>query len=311
MSTIPQKYSYDELNAMPTPELKKLCTSREFHFWPQNAERADSILAERAAKAAPVAPSERVLWKRLKNFMESHPQLKKCSENSETITHWMEENSADLDYSLNDLTRMWDALAPRGFLILLPAEVGIEGMSAEISGSEVVRLRSTVFHKLTQPFREETPESREARMSAKEYLAAHPELHDNRVSPLIQRRIDQAIAFFIEQNPGYVIAPENQAKILTWLEKKGLPINVSTLRACFEELSKSADPQERIVIDYSDRTPSAASITRLTDLGSPRNVPPPVPDAYPLRKKIDSMTADEYSDRYRKDPKFRAEVDSL
>jgi len=97
--------------------------------------------------------------------------------------------------------------------------------------------------------------------SANEYLAQHPELHDNRVPPLIAARHQR------EQNTE-------------------------------AHFAKSASATNE------------GSVTRVTDYGQQKHVPPES-EKYSFKMKVRAMSADELAQRCADDPAFKAALDAL
>ena len=110
-------------------------------------------------------------------FVAAHPQFIGSNEaNRKTLVNWLVQMNLLCTYQ--NLVNAFQDLAKDGKLTLLDGDI-------EISGEDLVR--SPRLRVLLEARSRPLP----ANESADAYLAAHPELRGNRVSPLMQREIAQ------------------------------------------------------------------------------------------------------------------------
>jgi hypothetical protein len=114
-------------------------------------------------------------------FANRYPAFVRHTENAKAIAGYMENNDLD-GTKFESYVTAFEALAMEGTITLSPKDAGV-GPEARLTGSELKSYPR--LHLLLQPSRVLKPEDK---LSADEYFAQTPELHDTRVPPLIAAR---------------------------------------------------------------------------------------------------------------------------
>lgn len=115
-------------------------------------------------------------------FEQLYPQYVKSEANSNVLWTYLRENNLD-PTKLQDIVSAFSALAQSGQIALNPSAISA-GPETSVEGRDLLSHHN--IHLLLQPQRRVNPEDK---LSAKQYLEQHPELHDKRTPPLIQQRI--------------------------------------------------------------------------------------------------------------------------
>jgi hypothetical protein len=307
-----KKHTYEQLMQFTLPELRKMCEDRWniINF----GDKLDRAIADKLAdqearafesrKVGLTAPKQTKL---AREFFILYPQCILNQSNADVIDAALLALPRPT-MTIQDLIGCYEKLCMAGNLEIDLSKCGISEKSEIVSGYALVN--HSMLWKILEPVREETPESREAKLSAKEYRKIHPELEDTRISPIVQADWDRTLNYFLQNNipKGYVCAPENAEKLLTWIRRNRLPVTISSLQAAFDTLVNSSDPNKRVVIDHPQGV-AEASVVRETDFGAQRT-PPQLPEMdYTKRRKIEKMSSNEFLQRVRSDPEFRRQID--
>lgn len=115
-------------------------------------------------------------------FASNYAQFLRTHANAEAITKYMEEHNLDAT-KVQSYIEAFDELAPSGKLALSPKAAGI-GPEERLEGEAVKRYSR--LHLLTMPNKALKPEDK---LSADDWFAQHPELHDTRTPPLMQKQL--------------------------------------------------------------------------------------------------------------------------
>jgi len=127
-------------------------------------------------------------------FASNYAQFVRNMDNAQAITSYMEENNLDAT-QVQSYVEAFEVLAPQGKLVLSPKAAGI-GTEETLTG-EALRQYSRL-HLLCQPNKVLKPEDK---LSADQFFAAHPELHESRTPPIIiqKQQVAAATAKHFEQ----------------------------------------------------------------------------------------------------------------
>jgi hypothetical protein len=235
-------------------------------------------------------------------FTDRYPQYIQDTVNSDAISSYIQANGLDLT-EVESFETAFQALAARGDLHLNPSALGL-GDETRISGHQVKT--HPQLHLLLRPAL--TPEQLEsyksAKMSSKEYLAAHPELRDQRTPHYIVERLNRAAASFVSMEPSFVADEDSINALTAWIKEKGYEFNHNSLLEGFRTLYDSGTIGRRrdAVVHGQVLTMTEYPLQQRT---------PPVSDKYSFQKTIDSMSSEEYKERMLNDKAFRAAVDAM
>lgn len=120
-------------------------------------------------------------------FASNYSQFLRSESNAKAIISYMEENNLDAT-QVQSYVEAFERLAPQGKLVLSPKAAGI-GAEETLTG-EALR-KYPRLHLLLQKSKTVKAEDK---LSADQWLQSHPELRDNRISPLTTHRMDVAAA---------------------------------------------------------------------------------------------------------------------
>jgi hypothetical protein len=200
------------------------------------------------------SPEEyKTLLNEFKKFLDHYPQYRTTTthfdENNDVLFAWLQDRHMSPIYS--NLVLAFEATALEGRLWLNPSAI------AAGSESETFGTHHHNFHLLIQPQRRNADD----RLSAKDYLAQHKELHDTRVPAVILQAWNKAMATFVSMHPEFVNTPEAREKIFAALRSRKMNVTLQSIEEVFLHFAKSGEVQ----IDGSKTVEGQA--VRLTDLG--------------------------------------------
>src|SRR5258707_10074026 len=127
-------------------------------------------------------------------FASNYAQFVRNMDNAQAIASYMEENNLDATV-VGSYIEAFEVLAPQGKLVLSPKAAGI-GPEEHLTG-EALKFYPRL-HLLTQRNKVLKPEDK---LSADEWFAQHPELHETRTPPIIiqKQQVAAATAAHFEQ----------------------------------------------------------------------------------------------------------------
>jgi hypothetical protein len=117
-------------------------------------------------------------------FASSYSQFIRSESNGLAICAYLAQRNLDAT-DVRNYVIAYEALVAEGKLVLSPKAAGI-GMEETLTGDELRNYAR--LNLLLQPNKALRPEDK---LSADEWFSAHPELHDTRTPPLIQKRVAQ------------------------------------------------------------------------------------------------------------------------
>lgn len=147
-------------------------------------------------------------------------------------------------------------------------------------------------------------ESRIEQMSADNYLAESPELHDTRTPPLERAAVEKALLSFPSLRPEFLPTSKNASLMLQWLEETALPPSTGSFVQAFDALKSQG------LLELSNAVVSSGS-TKLQDHGERQPGYPPTLSKPSFRKLVRDLTADELKQRILDDPGFENALDNL
>jgi len=120
-------------------------------------------------------------------FALTYSQFVRSESNAKAITSYMEQNNLDAT-QVRSYIEAFEFLVPQGKLVLSPKAAGI-GSEETLTG-EALKIYPRLYL-LLQPNKVLTPEDK---LSADEWFAQHPELHETRTPPIILQKQQVATA---------------------------------------------------------------------------------------------------------------------
>ena len=188
-----RELSYQELQSMSSAEMRyhQICNKERYDAAFTNEEARKQAARtnaewERLKKwtgETPVSQEDRAKMREVANeFQRLYPQYIRNESNSRVLWDYMEDSNLD-PTNLQGVISAFETLAQKGDIALNPSAIGA-GPETSVEGRDLIKHHN--FHLLLQPQRRVNPEDK---LSAKQYLEQHPELHDKSTPPLIQQRI--------------------------------------------------------------------------------------------------------------------------
>jgi hypothetical protein len=237
-----------------------------------------------------------------KKFSDAFPQfLGSISPlNRERLLAWLRDRNLLVAY--HNLVAGFEDLAIRGDLVL-DATVCGAGPETEVSGHQLANHPN--LYKLLLPVPARNSEHDKInKMSAAEFLAATPELHETRIAPLAARKVSTVFDSFLSFHPEYVRCEANKNKILEALGNA--PISIQSLEAVYQNLRGRGE------LELDNTAIAAHGASRYMDLGG-REYPgfPSESEKYSFKIKVREMSSAEIASRCNDDPQFRAALDAL
>jgi hypothetical protein len=269
----------------------------EFHQAFNKAELEKALASNQKVK--PTAPSVEEQTEFVQKLFKDYPQLPKSAENAAALDAYLAA-MPNPSFTFADFREAFEKQALAGRLVLNPSACEASP-ETELTG---FRLRTYPnLWKLLEPYK---AKNSEATMTARDYKAAHPELHDVRLPALIAKRFDQANATFLANHPEYIRTDENSKVIISRLEKQGLMPTIQNLEWAYEAAYKAEE------LETNPEAVVAGSVTKMVDFGAERTKGvAPRSKKSSFQSKIDSMTSVELKEKIATDPSFRNALDGL
>jgi hypothetical protein len=267
MGWTPRPLSMQEIHAMPSQQLlwEEAWNSDNY----QRALELPGVIAENKKNMA--AWDAKSLWDdqtqstpqqaqaaldAIERFTASYPQFIRSKPCNQVVLLWLKERN--LEISFTNLVQSFEENCLAGRVWLSPAAISV-GSETEITSTELTKHRN--FHLLLQAQCRVNPNDH---LSADEYKAAHPELHDTRVPPMIQQGWSRAMATFVSMHPEFINTTESRERIFTALRQSKVNVTIQAIEEAFLHLAKNGE----LEID-SNKTVEGQAV-RLTDLGGRR-----------------------------------------
>jgi hypothetical protein len=168
------QFNAENLNKVFTVEDKKRANKQNMAKWDAKRMWEGRATEEESQKA--FAAGDR--------FASNYAQFIRSESNGLAITLYMQEHNLDATQVQSYVTA-FQALVPQGKLVLSPKAAGI-GTEETLAGDELKGYAR--LNLLLQPNKALKPQDK---LSADEWFNQHPELHEIRTPPLIQKRLAQ------------------------------------------------------------------------------------------------------------------------
>jgi hypothetical protein len=190
-------------------------------------------------------------------FALNYSQFVRNAYNSEAMVLYMAENNLDATV-VGSYIEAFEVLAPQGKLVLSPKSAGI-GSEETLTGEALKKYPR--LHLLCQPNKVLKPEDK---LSADQWFAAHPELHETRIPDTIVQGWNKVMQTFVAGHPEFVDTTEAREKLFAALKSKNMNVTPQAIEEVFNDLAKNGEVQ----IDNSKTVRGQA--VRLVNLGGRR-----------------------------------------
>jgi hypothetical protein len=289
---------------------------QEWHLLanPKAIQKLDAQVAEKDAEAArrDDADADR-FWGRANQeeinsalemaarFCRKYPQFVQVEDNTRQMLEWLKAHRRSRP-EMPDFEEGFAALARAGAISVDLSKIG-EGDKI-ISGYEL-RVSPVLWKILTPVTLTKAKKEKRAidAMSAEEYKRATPELHETRISPIFQAQFTKAAATLESFRPDYQPSEKNTKILLDYIAKNqsGMPFDTTRLLAAFDAVKDQLDLKSNV---------ASYGATQVTEY-EPRRSTSELLEGTKLKKKIQSMSASEYSAWLRENPSGRNALDAL
>jgi hypothetical protein len=278
-------------------------------------QKLDAEIAKREAEAARIddADADR-FWGRASQeevnatlemaakFCRKYPQFVQAEGNTQQVVEWLKAHRVAKP-TMSDFENAFAALCRAGSISIDLGKIPGENEGI-ISGYEL-RV-SPVLWKILTPVTLTKAENEKREidtMSADDFLRATPELHEKRISPIFKAQFDKAVATLESFHPEYERTDSNNKILLDYIGKHqaGLPFDATQLLAAFDAVKDQLDLKSNV---------ATHGATRVVEY-EPRRSTSELLDQTKLKKKIQSMSASEYSAWLRENPSGRNALDAL
>ena len=278
-------------------------------------QKLDAEISKREAEAARIddADADR-FWGRASQeevnatlemaakFCRKYPQFVQAEENTQQIVEWLKAHRLAKP-TMSAFENAFAALCRAGSISIdlskIPGENG-----GIISGYEL-RVSPVLWKILTPVTLTKAEKEKQAvsKMSASDFLKASPELHETRISPVFRAQFTKAAATLESFRPAYQSTENNTKILLDYIatNQSGMPFDTTRLLAAYDAVKDQLELRSNV---------ASYGATQVTEY-EPRRSTSELLESTKLKKKIQSMSASEYSAWLRENPSGRSALDAL